>query len=81
MVCRPHSPMIKSTKDEKEEAESSHHWNPFTTWEIFPIYRARFMNLLLIVGIKSLNVMDKISYSLSRINLPKNKKFRNWEIR
>ena len=81
MVCRPHSPMIKLAKDEKEEAESSHRWNPFTTWEIFPIYKAWFMNLLLIVGIKFLNFRDKISSSLSMINLPRNKEFRNWEIR
>ena len=46
--------MIKSAKDGEEEAESSHSSNFFTTWEIFPIYRAWFTNLILILGIKSL---------------------------
>ena len=26
-MCRPRSPMIKSTQDGEEEAESSHSWN------------------------------------------------------
>ena len=46
--------MIKSVKDEEEETKSSHSWSPFITREIFPIYRAWFMNPLLILGIKSL---------------------------
>ena len=54
-MCLPRSPMIKSAKDREEDAESS----PnsiffFTTWEVLPIYRAWFTNLLLILGIKSL---------------------------
>ena len=35
----------------------------FTSWGIFPIYRACFTNLLLILGIKFLNFEDKISFS------------------
>ena len=52
----------KSGKDEKE-AESSPSWNLLTTWEILPIYRAWFTNLLLILSIKSLNFRDKTSSS------------------
>ena len=35
----------------------------FTSWGIFPIYKAWFTNLPLILGIESLNFRDKISFS------------------
>ena len=46
--------MIKSAQDGEEEVESSYNWDclPFTSWVIFPIYRALFPNLRLILGIK-----------------------------
>ena len=76
------SPMIKSTKDGEEKAERfCTVLNTLTSWEIFPIYRAWFVNLPLILGIKSLNFRDKISSFLLRINLMRNKGFGNWEIR
>ena len=53
----------KSGKDGEKEAESSPSWNLLTTWEILPIYRAWFTNLLLILSIKSLNFRDKTSSS------------------
>ena len=74
------SSMIKSVKDGEQEVEGSPNSNWFTTWEIFPIYRAWFTNLLLSLEKKSLNFRDKIFSFLSRINLPRNKGFRNREI-
>ena len=61
----PHSPMIKLAQDVEEEAERAPSWNclTFTSWGIFLIYKAQFTNLLLILGIKSLNFRDKISFS------------------
>ena len=59
MLATP--PMIKSVKDGEEEAKS---FSPFecpTSWEIFPIYRAWFANIPVILGIKSLDFGDKIS--------------------
>ena len=47
--------------------------NSITSGEIFMIYRVWFVNLPLILGIKSLNFKDKIFSSLSRINLQINK--------
>ena len=46
--------MINSTQDGEEEVESSQSWNclSLTSWGIFPIYRAWFSNLCLILGIK-----------------------------
>ena len=73
--------MIKLAQDGEEEVESLQSWNCLTLQEIFSIYRVWFTNLLLILGIKSLNFMDKTSSSLSRINLQRNKGFGNWEIR
>ena len=55
--------------------------NCLASREISPIYRAWFVNLPLILGIKSLNFRDKICSSLSRINLPRNKGFGNKETR
>ena len=74
--------MIKSTKDGEEKEESfCTVSNALTSWEIFPIYRAWFVNLSLILGIKYLNFRDKISSFILRINLLRNKGFENWEIR
>ena len=69
VVFRPRSPMIKSVKDGEEEAESS----PLSYWRSSQFIRHGSQ-------IKSLNFRDKIFSSLSRINLLRNKRFRNWEI-
>ena len=72
--------MIKSAKDGEGEVESSPNWKKkieITSREIFPIYRTWFLNLSLILGIKSLNFRDRICSSLPRINLPRKKVFGN----
>ena len=59
--------MINLEKYGEEEVESFSLFECPTSWEIFPIYRAWFANLLVILGIKSLNFedkRDKISSSL-----------------
>ena len=72
------SPIIKLAKDGEEKAESfCTVSNALTSWEIFPIYRAWFVNLSLIFGIKYLNFRDKISSFILRINLLRNKGFEN----
>ena len=76
------SPMIKTAKDGEEKTESfCTVSNALASSEIFLIYRAWFVNLSLILGIKYLNFRDKISSFLLRINLMRNKGFGNWEIR
>ena len=54
-LCQTRSLMIKLAQDGKEEAKCSHNLSflTFTLWGIFLIYKARFTNLLLILGIKS----------------------------
>ena len=72
------SSMIKLAKEGEDEAESFfHNSNAFTSWEIFPIYRAWLVNLPLILGTKSLNFRDKISSFILKINLSRNKGFGN----
>ena len=73
--------MIKLVKDGEEETKSfCPVSNALTSREIFRIYRAWFVNLPLILGIKSFNFRDKFFSSISRINLSRNKGFGNWEI-
>ena len=72
-VCRPRSPMIKLAQNGEEEAESSHNWNcPYLMGDFFDLYGSVYKS--------PLDFRDKISFSLSRINLPKDKGFWNWVI-
>ena len=82
MMRRPLSPMVKSAQDEEEKVESFAQLElTYLVGDLPNFYRVWFTNLLLFLGIKSLTFRDKISSSLSRINLPRNKGFGNSEIR
>ena len=70
MMCQPHFRLLSQRKTKKKKKQKV---LAFTSWEISPIYRAWFANIPLILGIESINFRDKIRFSLSRIDIPKNK--------
>ena len=74
--------MIKSIKDGEEKAENFRTvFDALPYGRSSPIYKTWFVNLPLILRIKSLNFRDKINSFKSMINLSRNKGFGNWEIR